>query len=64
MEFNDSLEAQEFIDKLQNMLDDPRLDNWIAATEANYSKCDGIVADLMQAQQSFQDVVTKTYNAE
>ena len=35
-EFEDSLEATEFMEKLQEMLDDPRLKKWAKVTDSNF----------------------------
>lgn len=34
--FEDSIEATEFVEKLQKMLNDPRLVQWCKATDANF----------------------------
>ena len=36
--FENSIEATEFFDQLQKMLNDKRLANWCAATDTNFDK--------------------------
>ena len=54
--FADSVEATEFFDKLQEMLNDPRAREWLQATDANYGT--STEADFVQAKKQIGYVLT------
>ena len=55
VEFENSIDATEFIDHLQKMLNDKRLANWCAATDTNFDKRSS--HPLVAAQHAFAQVV-------
>lgn len=59
--FQDSVEATEFVEKLQKMLNDKRLANWCAATDTNFDKRSS--HPLAAAQHAFSQVVHELNDA-
>ena len=53
--FEDSVEATEFFDKLQQMLNDPRARQWIKATDYHYGTT--TVGDYVQAVRVITNVI-------
>ena len=53
--FEDSVEATEFFDKLQQMLNDPRARQWIKATDCHYGTT--TVGDYVQAVRVITNVI-------
>ena len=60
-EFESSIEATEFFDKLQKMLNDKRLVNWCAATDTNFDKRSS--HPLAATQHAFAQVVRELNDA-
>ena len=54
-EFESSIDATEFVEKLQQMLNDKRLANWCKATDTNFDKRSS--HPLAAAQHAFAQVV-------
>lgn len=59
--FNSSIEATDFIDQLQAMLNDPRLAQWVRASDYNF----GVAAEsaLQQAQVQLDEMVAQLEQA-
>jgi hypothetical protein len=53
--FDDSIEATYFMFKLNEMLADPRLKNWIQATDLNYGT--SLTGELNEVIESFDRIV-------
>lgn len=58
--FNDSVEATEFMHKLLSMLQDPRLEEWVNATDENFGT--STTNQLMRARDEFEDLVEEMEN--
>ena len=61
MEFVDSAEATDFMEKLDGMLNDPRLLNWVQVTDANYGTNTSISLD--EAQSAYGALLDTMYHA-
>ncbi len=61
MEFEDSAEATDFMEKLDGMLNDPRLLNWVEATDSNYGT--NIAPSLDDAQTAYSALMRAMYEA-
>lgn len=61
-EFEDSLEATEFMEKLQGMLEDPRLKNWAKITDENYGT--ETLASLRLTKLAYDEFIDAMHNAE
>lgn len=59
--FNDSVEATEFVQALRGMLHDPRLVQWVQATDDNFDT--DAFAALVDAQNAFSSVEDQLNNA-
>ena len=59
--FESAIEATEFFDQLQKMLNDKRLVNWCAATDTNFDKRSS--HPLAAAQHAFAQVVRELNDA-
>lgn len=55
--FADSIEATEFFEKLQAMVNDPRAAEWLHATDSNFSV--STVPHFKQAKQLINFIVNK-----
>ena len=62
-EFTDSSEATAFMEKIEEMLNDPRLEAWIKATDNNLSSKFDFGAALEQVQFSYHDLLEEMYKA-
>jgi len=61
-EFSSSIEATEFIENLEAMLNDPRLEDWAKVTDQNFSSYAFI--ELRQAREKFNIFKKEIDNAE
>ena len=61
MEFEDSAEATDFMEKLDGMLSDPRLLNWVEATDTNYGT--DTASSLDDAQTAYSALLRAMYEA-
>ena len=58
-EFEDSLEATEFMEKLDSMLNDPRLKDWANETDDNYDQ--DTANDLHRARKAYKKFIYKMF---
>lgn len=64
-EFEDSSEATSFMEHIEEQLNDPRLLEWVTATDLNFGKTssgESFKERLFQLQQSYQDFLEEMYN--
>ena len=61
MEFEDSAEATDFMETLDGMLNDPRLLNWVQATDSNYGT--NTIENLDDAQTAYHALMKAMYEA-
>jgi len=61
-EFQDSVEATEFLEKLQSMLHDPRLAQWVKDTDDNFNT--DACQHLSHAKEGFDRIFEEVMGAE
>jgi hypothetical protein len=57
--FQDCLEATEFMSKIQTMLQDPRLKDWIRETDDNFGT--DLYIEFVEAKQAYQQFLDKMF---
>jgi hypothetical protein len=57
--FQDSLEATEFMSKIQTMLQDPRLKDWVRETDDNFGT--ELYIEFVEAKQAYQQFLDKMF---
>ena len=60
-EFTDSVEATEFMEKLEDMINDPRLKDWANETDDNYGQ--NTANDLHKARKAYKKFMKKMFEA-
>lgn len=57
--FQDCLEATEFMSKIQTMLQDPRLKDWVRETDDNFGT--ELYIEFVEAKQAYQQFLDKMF---
>jgi hypothetical protein len=57
--FQDCLEATEFMSKIQTMLQDPRLKDWVRETDDNFGT--DLYIEFVEAKQAYQQFLDKMF---
>jgi hypothetical protein len=57
--FQDSLEATEFMSKIQTMLQDPRLKDWVRETDDNFGT--ELYIEFVESKQAYQQFLDKMF---
>jgi len=57
--FQDCLEATEFMSKIQTMLQDPRLKDWIRETDDNFGT--DLYIEFVETKQAYQQFLDKMF---
>jgi hypothetical protein len=57
--FQDCLEATEFMSKIQTMLQDPRLKDWVRETDDNFGT--DLYIEFVETKQAYQQFLDKMF---